>query len=127
MITYSGHETNEPVLLYEGVFELRGRGKCVPAKGSVVLRVRHALFPRWPSLKTATRDRYTLCMSGKNKETRVRRSFGDLDSPESVERFREAAASLTRELTTSKASAKRTLIEEGIYSESGELTKNYRS
>ncbi len=66
-------------------------------------------------------------MSRKNQETRPRRSSDDFGSPEAVERFREAAASLTRELTTSKGSAKRILIEEGIYSESGELTKNYRT
>ena len=65
-------------------------------------------------------------MSRKNQEIRLRHS-DDFDSPEAVERFREAAATLTTELTASKASAKRILIEEGIYSESGELTKNYRS
>jgi len=53
-------------------------------------------------------------MSRKNQETRPRRSSDDFDSPEAVERFRKAAASLTRELTTSKASAKKILIEEGI-------------
>ncbi len=66
-------------------------------------------------------------MSRKNQDTRLPHSSDDFDSPEAVARFRKAAASLTTELTTSKASAKKILIEEGIYSESGELTKNYRS
>ncbi len=65
-------------------------------------------------------------MSSKKKEVRLHFSE-DFDSPEALERFRDAAASLTSELITSKVSAKKILSEEGIYSESGELTKNYRS
>jgi hypothetical protein len=50
----------------------------------------------------------------------------DLSSPEAVKRFRDAAAEFTKEGTRSKESAMRVLVESGIYTESGELTKNYR-
>ena len=50
----------------------------------------------------------------------------DLSSREAVKRFREAAAEFTKEGTRSKESAMKVLVESGIYTESGELTKNYR-
>jgi hypothetical protein len=50
----------------------------------------------------------------------------DLSSPEAVERFREAAAEFTKEATRSKESARKALVEAGIYTKSGKLTKNYR-
>jgi hypothetical protein len=50
----------------------------------------------------------------------------DLSSREAVKRFRDAAAEFTKEGTRSKESAMKVLVESGIYTESGELTKNYR-
>ena len=50
----------------------------------------------------------------------------DLSSAEAVERFREAAARFTKKATRSKASAIKVLVESGIYTKSGKLTKNYR-
>ncbi len=51
----------------------------------------------------------------------------DLSSREAVKRFREAAAEFTKEGTRSKESAMKVLVESGIYTESGKLSKNYRS
>ena len=51
----------------------------------------------------------------------------DLDSPEAVERFRDAAADFTKKAAETKDSARKILVEEGIYSNSGKLTRNYRS
>ena len=53
--------------------------------------------------------------------------FSDLGAPEAVESFRKAAAAFTKEATRSEASAKKILVKEGIYTESGKLHKNYRS
>ena len=52
--------------------------------------------------------------------------LADLSSREAVKRFRDAAAEFTKEGTRSKESAMKVLVESGIYTESGELTKNYR-
>jgi hypothetical protein len=52
--------------------------------------------------------------------------FSDLGAPEAVENFRKAAVAFTKEATRSEASAKKVLVEEGIYTEAGELNKNYR-
>ena len=52
--------------------------------------------------------------------------FSDLGAPQAVENFRKAAAAFTKEATRSEASAKKVLVEEGIYTEAGELNKNYR-
>jgi hypothetical protein len=51
----------------------------------------------------------------------------DLSSREAVKRFREAAAEFTKKGTRSKESAMKVLVESGIYTGSGKLTKNYRS
>jgi hypothetical protein len=64
-------------------------------------------------------------MSGKSKIA-VRKASLDLSSLEAVERFREAAADFTKEATRSKESAIKVLVESGIYTKSGKLTKNYR-
>jgi len=65
-------------------------------------------------------------MAGKSKIA-SRRAPIDLSSPEAVERFREAAAAFTKEGTRSKEAAIKVLVESGIYTKSGKLTKNYRS
>ena len=50
----------------------------------------------------------------------------DLNSREAVERFRKAALDFTREATRSRQSALKALVESGIFTETGTLTKNYR-
>ena len=50
----------------------------------------------------------------------------ELTSPEAVERFRRAAKAFTTRAVKSKAAARQVLIEEGIYTKSGKLTKQYR-
>ena len=49
----------------------------------------------------------------------------DLNSPECLERFRKAAAAFTARATKSQAIARKVLVDEGIYTKSGKLTKNY--
>jgi hypothetical protein len=65
-------------------------------------------------------------MGGKDKRPAAK-APADLSSREAVERFREAAAQFTKQATRSKESAMKTLVDSGIYMESGKLTKNYRS
>jgi len=69
----------------------------------------------------------TVGVSTKKKPAAIASGFADLSTPEAVERFREAAAEFTREGTRSKESAMKVLVESGIYTKSGKLTKNYRS
>lgn len=49
----------------------------------------------------------------------------DLNSPQAVEQFRKAAAAFTARATKSQSSARQTLIDEGIYTKAGKLTKRY--
>jgi len=49
----------------------------------------------------------------------------ELNSPEAVERFRNAAKAFTLRAVKSRVSARRVLIDEGIYTKSGKLTKRY--
>lgn len=65
-------------------------------------------------------------MKGKGKRTAAR-GVTDLTSREAVERFREAAAEFTKAGTRSKDAAMKVLVEAGIYTKSGKLSKNYRS
>ncbi|MGA6974117.1 MAG: hypothetical protein WBY93_20995, partial [Candidatus Binatus sp.] len=65
-------------------------------------------------------------MSGKSKRAATKIP-ADLSSREAVKRFREAAAEFTKEGTRSKESAMKVLVESGIYTESGKLSKNYRA
>ena len=64
-------------------------------------------------------------MSGKRKRG-TREPVSDLSSREAVERFRESAAEFTKAATRSKESAMKVLVDSGIYTGSGKLTKNYR-
>jgi hypothetical protein len=48
-----------------------------------------------------------------------------LSSPEAVERFRKAAKAFTTCSTKSQAAARKVLVDEGIYTKSGKLTKRY--
>lgn len=50
----------------------------------------------------------------------------DINSPDAVERFREAAKAFTKAATQSREAAIAVLVKEGIYTKSGKLTKNYR-
>ena len=49
----------------------------------------------------------------------------ELSSPEAVERFRKAAKAFTTRSTKSQAAARKVLVDEGIYTKSGKLTKRY--
>ena len=46
--------------------------------------------------------------------------FSDLGAPQAIENFLKAALAFTKEATRSEASAKKVLVEEGIYTEAGE-------
>jgi hypothetical protein len=65
-------------------------------------------------------------MNGKDKRAAAKVP-ADLTSREAVEHFRKSAEEFTRKATRSKESAMKVLVESGIYTESGELSKNYRS
>jgi hypothetical protein len=49
----------------------------------------------------------------------------DLNSPEALALFRKAAKAFTLRATRSQAIARQVLIDEGICTESGKLTKRY--
>jgi hypothetical protein len=49
----------------------------------------------------------------------------ELTSPEGVERFRKAAKAFTTRSTKSQVVARKVLVDEGIYTKSGKLTKHY--
>lgn len=68
----------------------------------------------------------TVNVSTKKKVAAITSGFADLTNREAVECFREAAADFTKEATRSKESAIKVLVESGIYTKSGKLTKNYR-
>lgn len=71
-----------------------------------------------------SQDTENMSVKDKKPATKVP---ADLSSREAVRRFREAAAEFTKEGTRSKESAMKVLVESGIYTESGKLSKNYRS
>jgi hypothetical protein len=48
-----------------------------------------------------------------------------MNSPEALERFRRAAEAFTVHAIRSQATARRVLAEEGIYTKTGKLTKQY--
>jgi hypothetical protein len=48
-----------------------------------------------------------------------------LDSPEALERFRKAAIDFTARAIKSEAAARKILVDEGIYTKSGKLTRRY--
>jgi len=62
-----------------------------------------------------------------NKIKPASKTPAGLSSREAVKRFRDAAAEFTKEGTRSKESAMKVLVESGIYTESGKLSKNYRA
>ncbi len=64
-------------------------------------------------------------MKRKVKESAAKDSV-DLTSAEAVRRFQKAAEDFTREATRSKEAALKVLVEAGIYTKSGKLTRNYR-
>ena len=49
----------------------------------------------------------------------------DLSSPQAIKRFRLAAKAFTLRAFKSQASARKILVDEGIYTKSGKLTKRY--
>lgn len=50
----------------------------------------------------------------------------DLSTPQAIERFRKAAKAFNARTTKSRASALQVLVDEGIYTKTGKLTKRYR-
>jgi hypothetical protein len=65
-------------------------------------------------------------MSEKDKRTAIT-TQADLTSREAVEHFRKGAEEFMKKATRSKESAMKALVESGIYTKSGKLSKNYRS
>jgi hypothetical protein len=64
----------------------------------------------------------------KNTNGKVRRSSTwDLNTPEALAEFREAAKEFIAKGTRSKKAALKVLVDAGIYDKSGRLHKNYRS
>jgi hypothetical protein len=49
----------------------------------------------------------------------------DLNSPKSLAEFRKAAKAYTERAVQSQATARQVLIDEGIYTKSGKLSKRY--
>jgi hypothetical protein len=68
----------------------------------------------------------TVGVSTKKKAAAITSGFADLSTLEAVVRFREAAAEFTKKATRTRESAMKVLVESGIYTKSGKLTKNYR-
>ncbi|MGB0060032.1 hypothetical protein [Candidatus Binatus sp.] len=65
-------------------------------------------------------------MNGKH-ERAARPAPADLNSREAVEHFRKGAEEFMKKATRSKESAMKALVESGIYTKTGKLSKNYRS
>jgi len=77
-------------------------------------------------LERSVRAKNAHGMRGKDKRAATTVP-ADLSTREAVERFRKGAEEFTRKATRSKESAMKVLVESGIYTESGKLSKNYRS
>jgi hypothetical protein len=76
------------------------------------------------ALETSRRDNDTDCVAAKTK--RVAPAETNLNTREAVERFQRAADAFLKKHGRSKASARKILIEIGIYDKSGRLAKKYR-
>jgi hypothetical protein len=61
-------------------------------------------------------------LNGKNGNA----AGADIGSREALNRFREAARAFTAQANQTRETARQMLISEGIYTKSGELSKNYR-
>jgi hypothetical protein len=59
-------------------------------------------------------------------QTKVTPATVDFTSAAVVKRFQTAAKAFTLRATRSKRAAIKTLVDEGIYTAKGKLTKNYR-
>jgi hypothetical protein len=66
-------------------------------------------------------------MNGKHQRVANPPAPTDLTSREAVEHFRKAAAAFMKKAMRSKESALKALVESGICTKSGKLTKHYRS
>lgn len=60
------------------------------------------------------------------KSTARTGSLTELNSREAVEHFRKAAKDFTKRATRSVTSARKVLVDEGIYTKNGNLSKNYK-
>jgi hypothetical protein len=52
--------------------------------------------------------------------------YADINSPEGVEAFRQAAEEYTKKTTASKEAARAALVKLGTHTPDGELTENYK-
>jgi len=65
-------------------------------------------------------------MKAKAKAKNSDLTIWELSPADALERFRQAAEAFSKRTNRSKASAMKVLVEEGIYTKSGKLTKHYR-
>ena len=77
------------------------------------------------ALETSRRGNDTDCVAAKTK--RVAAPTTNLNTPEAVAHFRKVVAEWAKKAMRSKASARKAMIESGIWDKSGRLTKTYRS
>jgi hypothetical protein len=77
------------------------------------------------ALETSAPHNDTDCVAGKTK--RVEAPITNLNTPEAVEHFRKVVDEFFEKHGRTKASARKILIESGIWDKSGRLTKAYRS
>ena len=77
------------------------------------------------ALETSARRDDTDCVGAKTK--RVEAPITNLNTPEAVERFKKAADAFLKKHGRTRASARKVLIEMGIYDRSGRLAKKYRA
>lgn len=76
-------------------------------------------------LETPRSGNHTRSVGAKTKRAEV--PITNLNSPEAVEHFRKVVTEWAKDAMRSKASARKAMIESGIWDESGKLTKTYRS
>ena len=86
--------------------------------------------PTVPAKKTKVAKQIKFRLARRKEEVqpggKVVARLGDVNDPESIQRFRDAAAKFTRRRAMSKGTALNTLVGEGIYTQSGKLAKAYR-
>lgn len=76
-------------------------------------------------LETLRSGNHTKSVGGRTKRSAA--PITNLNTPKAVEHFRKVVAEWAKEAMRSKASARKAMIDSGIWDESGKLTKTYRS
>ena len=69
---------------------------------------------------------YNQSVSTDVSKTRKNGATAEIGSREALNRFRKAASAFTMRSVQSRETARQVLIDEGIYTKSGKLGKNYR-